>query len=132
MMKILLLSHDLDAATEWVLQQDLENPFILDEREIALSNPTLFGKGFYDTNYSPAMVEKMRIMQMTFKSSRPLFMLMDMRHQTAVQTVAHDVSVLYYDNSLTRRLAYNPTYKADHIVGDSGSVLLQELLQKSV
>ena len=130
-MKILLLSHDLDAATEWVLQQDLENPFILDERELALSNPNLFGKGFYDTNYSPAMVEKMRIMQMTFKSSRPLFMLMDMRHQTAVQTVAHDYSILLYDGSLSRRLAYNPTYPVDFTM-DFSENLLQSLLQKSL
>lgn len=130
MTAILLLTHDMDAAKDWVMQQDIENVFILDERELATLNKK-FQMGFLDVNYSNDMVEYMRISRMSYKSSRPLVMLMDMRHQTAIEKIQHNVSVLLYDGSLSKRIVYNPCYNPTHIVKDFGSKMLQELLQKT-
>jgi hypothetical protein len=130
-MKILLLSHDLDLAKKWV---DTQNPrsdiILLDERELITLNPNKFQNGFENVNYSSKMVEEMRIKQLTFSSTRrSLVMLMDMRHQTAVNQILHDSSILFYDKSLSHRICYNPLYKTAHIVSDFGEKLLQNLLQ---
>lgn len=114
MIKILLLSHNLNQAKKWILQQNLENPFILDEREVALQNPIKFQLGFLSLNYSKHMTETMRVHCLSYKSKRLLFVLMDMRHQTAVEIVPHNHSILLYDGSFSRRLAYNPNYVVDH------------------
>jgi hypothetical protein len=130
-MKILLLSHDLDLAKKWV---DIQNPqldlIILDERELITLNPNKFQNGFENVNYSTKMVEEMRVKRLSFSAiSRRLVMLMDMRHQTAVDQIAHDSSILFYDNSLSHRIRYNTLYKTDHIVSDFNEKLLQDLLQ---
>jgi hypothetical protein len=121
---ILLLSHDLDAAKTWVLQQDLENPFLLDEREVVKENPNRFYNGFCDIKYSSNLVDYMRIKRMTWRSHRPLVILMDMRHQSATATIAHDTSVLYYDGSHDRRLQYNILYEVDFIISDASIKLM--------
>jgi hypothetical protein len=130
-MKLLLLSHDLDAAKEWALEQDLENVFVIDERDLVPHNPAKFELGFLDMDYSRKMIEYMQFMSVSYKAARPMFMLLDMRHQTAVDHITHDVSILLYDGSLSRRICYNPDYKPTHIVKDFGSKMLQKLLQKS-
>jgi hypothetical protein len=76
------------------------------------------------------MVEEMRIKRMMWKSTRPLIMLMDMRHQTAVSQINHDVSILLYDNSLSRRIVYNYLYRTDYFVNNFNEKLLQNLLQQ--
>ena len=120
-MRILVLTHNIDQARKWLQQQNIPNAFILDEREVALQNSTKFRTGFYDPNYSTQMVEYIRVLEKTYKSSRPLILLMDMRHHTATSILAHDISILYYDGSLSHRLFYNPTYKVDQIVKDKNS-----------
>ena len=130
-MKALLLSHDLDAAKAWALSQNLNNTFVIDERDLVDNNPNKFKLGFLDINYSKHMVEYMQFMRVNYKASRPLFMLMDMRHQTAVDKITHDFSILYYDNSLSRRLVYHPKYKTTYTVSDFNEKLLQDLLQIS-
>jgi hypothetical protein len=131
-MKILLLSHDLDLAKNWIDAHEISDMIILDERQLGNLNPKKFSGGFKNINYSNMMVEEMRIKRMSWKSSRPLVMLMDMRHQTAVDQISHDMSILLYDNSLSRRIVYNPLYKTDHLVNDFNEKLLQNLLQISV
>ena len=133
-MKILLLSHDLDLAKKWVdTQNSVSDLIILDERELMTLNPNKYHNGFENVNYSTKMVEEMRIKRLTFSSTkRVLVMLMDMRHQTAVDQIAHDSSILFYDNSLSHRIVYNPLYKTQHIVNDFNEKLLQNLLQISV
>ena len=128
-MGTLVLTHDLDAAKRWILQQDLGNPFILDERDIALQNPSKFSHGFLDLRYSDAMVETMRISILGYKYQRPSFILMDMRHQTAIEKLPHDASILFYDGSKSRRIAYNLTYKTQHLAQDLSPVELQKMLQ---
>lgn len=110
-MKALLLSHDLDAAKEWALCQKLENVFIIDERELVAHNPKKFELGFLDIEYSVKMIEYMQFMSLSYKASRPMFMMMDMRHQTAVDKITHNASILYYDDSNRRRLTYHPAYQ---------------------
>ena len=128
-MKILLLSHDLDLAKHWVDSQNTDI-IVLDERELITLNPNKFRDGFENVNYSTKMVEEMRIKRLTFSSTkRVLVMLMDMRHQTAVDQIAHDVSILFYDKSLAHRICYNPLYKTAHTVSDFNKKLLQNLLQ---
>ena len=131
-MIILLLSHDLDLAKDWIDSQNISNLIILDERNLTELNPKKFSSGFKNISYSSMMVEEMRIKRMSWKSSRPMIMLMDMRHQTAVDQISHDLSILLYDNSLSRRIVYNPLYKTDHLVNDFNEKLLQNLLQISV
>ena len=109
--KALILSHNLDTAKEWVLNQNIENTFIIDERDLIEHNPKKFNLGFLDINYSKNIVEYMQLMQLGYKASRPLFMLMDMRHQIAVDKITHDISILYYDDSKRRRLSYHPAYQ---------------------
>jgi hypothetical protein len=129
-MKILLLSHDLDLAKKWVDTQNQSDIILLDERELITLNPNKFQNGFENVNYSSKMVEEMRIKRLTFSSTRrSLVMLMDMRHQTAVDQILHDSSILFYDKSLSHRICYNPLYKTAHIVSDFGEKLLQNLLQ---
>jgi len=128
-MGTLVLTHDLDAAKRWILQQDLGNPFILDERDLALQNSSKFSHGFLDLNYSDAMVETMRISILGYKYQRPLVILMDMRHQTAIEKLPHDASILLYDGSKSRRIAYNLTYKTQHLAQDLSPVELQKMLQ---
>jgi hypothetical protein len=130
MTTVLVLSHDLDMAKDWLLRQNVASLYIIDERQLLESNPPKFGKGFDDINYSREMVETLRIKQFAFKSQRPLVILMDMRHQTAVNNIAHDMSILVYDVARGRRIAYNPTYKTTHIIEDFESVVLADLLQK--
>jgi hypothetical protein len=112
----LVLTHDLDLGKEWILQLGLENPFILDEREIAKHNSSKFLHGFLDCSYSKQMVETVNVNVTYFKSSRPLFILMDMRHQTAVDTIPHERSILVYDGSFSKRIAYHPTYEVNQFV----------------
>ena len=133
-MKILLLSHDLDLAKKWVdIQNTQLDLIILDERELITLNPNKFQNGFENVNYSTKMVEEMRVKRLTFSATRrKLLMLMDMRHQTAVDQIANDVSILLYDKSLSHRICYNPLYKTDYIVSDFNEKLLQNLLQISV
>ena len=117
----LLLTHDFDLAKDWVLSQDIPNFFIIDERELVKQNPSKFHNGFLDINYS----------RLSYRSTRPLIMLMDMRHQTAIAEIEHDISILFYDQSKNRRIAYNPTYSMDLFVQDFQSKVLQDLLQIS-
>jgi hypothetical protein len=131
-MKILLLSHDLDLAKSWIDSQDIDGLIILDERSLVELNPKKFKDRFENINYSSMMVEEMRIKRMSWKSTRPLIMMMDMRHQTAVDQIAHDLSILLYDNSLSRRICYNTIYKTDHIINDFNEKSLRNLLQISV
>jgi hypothetical protein len=112
----LVLTHDLDLGKEWILQLGLENPFILDERDIASNNPAKFSFGFLDCNYSSQMVETVKINVTHFKSKRPLFILMDMKHQTAVDTIPHERSILVYDGSFSKRLSYHPTYEVNQFI----------------
>lgn len=127
----LLLTHDFDLATNWVLSQDIPNFFIIDERELVKQNPSKFQNGFLDINYSRQMVEFMKVKRLSYRSSRPLVMLMDMRHQTATAEIEHNISILFYDQSKNRRIVYNPIYKTDLIVQDFQSKVLQNLLQIS-
>lgn len=115
-MGTLVLTHDLNLGKEWILQLGLEDPFILDEREIAKNNTVKFSNGFLDIQYSCQMVEVMRVTVSFYKADRPLFILMDMRHQTAVSNIPHDQSILVYDGSLSKKLAYNPTYSVNIFV----------------
>ena len=131
-MKALLLTHDIDAAKEWVLNQNIENIFTIDERDIAEHNPIKFKYGFLDIFYSNNIVEYMKFMRNSYKARRPMVMLMDMRHHTAIDKIPHDFSILYYDDSMKKRLAYHPKYKTTYKVSDSSYKLLQELLQKYV
>jgi hypothetical protein len=131
-MKILLLTHDLDLAKSWIDSQNINDLIILDERNLTELNPKKFAGKFENVNYSSIMVEEMRIKRMMWKSTRPLIMLMDMRHQTAVAQIEHDSSILFYDSSLSRRIAYNPLCKTDYFVSDFNEKLLQNLLQISV
>ena len=128
---ILVLSHDLDAALKWIMSQDIPKVFVIDEREIAKQNPHKFKFEFLDFNYSDQMVEFMRIKRLSYKSSRPMIMLMDMRHQTAISQILNDSSILFYDQSLTKRIAYNTQYQTDFLVEEFEDNLLQELLQIS-
>jgi hypothetical protein len=125
-MKILLLSHDLDAAKSWIQNQQLDNMFILDERDVALQNTVKYRDGFLNPNYTGAMVENFRILQLTFKSQRPFVMLMDMRHYKAVDLIPHDYSVLYYDGSLSKKLFYNRSYSVDLIIDNPTAKLIFE------
>jgi hypothetical protein len=130
-MNILLLTHNLDYAIEWIKSQDEFNIFILDEREVAKQNIHKFQFGFDDLNYSNAMVNTMSIMQKTYKSRRPLVIVMDMRHQSAVDKIEHNCSILYYDNSMKTRLNYHPMYKTTYAVTNFEEQLLHKLLQNS-
>jgi hypothetical protein len=123
------MSHDMDAARSWIAAQD-SDIFVLSESDLAATNPNKFQKGFYDPDYRTNMVEAMRIKVLTWKARRDLAVVMDMRHQTAVDSIAHDHSILFYDGSRSRRLDYNPTYTTDFAV-ISGSEVLQDLLQKA-
>lgn len=120
-MRILLLSHDLDKAKEWIGKQSIPNLYIIDERSIAEQNPPKFKMGFLNYDYSRNMVEFMRILEMTYKSSRPVCYLMDMRHQTAVEKISHDISILYYDGSKQTRIDYSPLYKCNEVVSNENS-----------
>jgi hypothetical protein len=115
-MKILLLSHNLDQAKDWIMSQDIANLFILDERSLTDENPNKFKLGFHQIDYSENMTYLMSVKVLSYKSARPLIVLMDMRHQNAVEKVPHDHSILLYDGSLNRRLAYNPRYVVDFTV----------------
>lgn len=130
-MSILVLTHDLNAVIEWIKSQDEFNIFILDEREVAKQNTNKFQIGFNDFNYSNAMVDTMRVMCKTYKSKRPLVIVMDMRHQTAIGNIDHNCSILYYDNSMKTRLSYHPMYKTTYAVTNFEDQLLHKLLQNS-
>ena len=131
-LKILLLSHDLDRAKEWMLNMGLENPMFFDERQLAEQNPTRFKLGFYGLDYSRDMVEYAKTMVIGYSYKRTLVVLMDMRHQTAVDAIPHDISILFNDRSKSRRIAYNPTYKTQHLAQDLDAKMLQKILQKYV
>ena len=127
----LLLTHNFKTALDWVLSQDIPNLFVIDERELVKQNLAKFQNGFLDIHYSQQMVDFMKIKRLSYKSLRPLVMLMDMRHQTAIANIEHDLSILFYDQSKNRRIAYNPTYEMDLFVQDFQSKVLQDLLQIS-
>jgi hypothetical protein len=129
-MKILLLSHDLNLAKNWIRSQN-KSIIVIDERELITLNPNKFRGGFENVMYSIKMVEEMRVKCMSWTSNRPLIMLMDMRHQTAVEKIAHDQSILFYDKSLSQRICYNPIYKTTHFVTNIEDKLLQNLLQQA-
>ena len=129
-MKILLLSHNLSKAKSWA-QYLNTNLIVIDERELIELNPNKFRDSFENIMYSTKMVEEMRIKRLTWTANRPMVMLMDMRHQTAVEQIAHDVSILFYDKSLSHRICYNPIYKTDHLVTNVEDKLLRNLLQQA-
>ena len=128
---ILLLTHDIDKSIEWIKSQNISNIFLIDEREIAKENPHKFSRGFLDFDYSVQMVEYMRVKRLSYKSARPMVMLMDMRHQTATSQILIDASILFYDQSLTKRITFNVRYKIDFLVEEFEDNLLQNLLQIS-
>lgn len=130
MKSILILTHDIDSAVQWVKQQSIENSVVLTEQAVVELNPKKFQFGFLKPDYSDKLVDSMRVMQKSFKFPKNLIMILDMRHQNAVAQIDHDVSILLYDGSLSRRLAYNPTYVTD-FVADFNTNVLQELLQKA-
>lgn len=130
-LKILLLAHDLDRAKEWIPAMGLENPMVFDERLLAEQNPTRLKLGFYGLDYSRDMVEYTKTMVIGYSYKRPLVVLMDMRHQTAVDNIPHDISILFNDGSKSRRIAYNPTYKTQHLAQDLDAGELQKMLQIS-
>ena len=131
MTTVLVLSHDLDLAKDWLLCQNVANLYVIDERQVIESNQAKFSRGFANPKYSIEMVELLRIKQFGYKAARPLAILMDMRHQTATAKIAHDVSILVYGGSMNRRIAYNPSYKTTHIIDDFKTQLLADLLQKT-
>jgi hypothetical protein len=126
-MKFLVLTHDIDAAVRWLESQEIDNLYIITETEIAKLNPTKYSKGFLDINYSNAMIEEIRIKSLSYKAARPLAIVLDMKHQTALDLINHDINILYYDGSLSKRLAYNPTYKPNHVVKDPNIKILDLL-----
>ena len=130
-MGTLVLTHNINAARKWILQQGLKNPFILSENEIALNNINKFSLGFLDINYSSSMVDTIRTNIVAYKSNRPLLIVMDMRHQTAVNSIPNDTSILFYDGSKNYRLQYHPTYTVDFIVSNP-NIKLADLLSKSI
>jgi len=113
-MKFLLLTHNLDAAIEWAKSQDVPNLFIIDEREVAKENPKKFNIGLKNLAYSKLICEALAVKVFAYKASRPLCIVMDMKHQFAIEKIANDFSILLYDHSLDHKIAYNPTYKADY------------------
>lgn len=126
-MKYLILTHDLNAARTWVNNQDA-NIFILIENDVSLQNLNKFKLGFDDYKYSDAMVDTMRVMSLTYKGKHPLAIIMDMRHQTAVDQIKHDVSILYYDDSKKSRLAYHPIYTTDYKISDNQNEIFKRIL----
>ena len=130
-MGTLVLTHDINAASKWLQQQDLKNPFILSENEIALNNTNKFSVGFLDINYSSSMVDTIQANIVAYKSNRPLLIVMDMRHQTAVNSIPHETSILFYDGSKNHRLQYHPTYIVDFIVSNP-NIKLANLNSKSI
>jgi hypothetical protein len=115
-MKFLVLTHDIDAAVKWLETQEIDNLYILTETEIAKLNPIKYSQGFLDIKYSDAMIEEIRIKSISFRAPRPLAIVLDMRHQTALDLIKHDYSFLYYDGSMSKRLAYNPMYIPNFVV----------------
>jgi len=127
--KYLILTHDLVTARTWVSNQD-PDIFILNEDDVSLQNPSKFKLNFNDYRYSDAMVDTMRVMCLTYKSQRPLAIIMDMRHQTAVDKIEHDVSILYYDNSKKSRLSYHPIYTTNYKIGDNQNDVFKRILSE--
>lgn len=113
-MKFLLLSHNLDAAIDWAKSQNVPNLFIVDEREVAKENPKKFHNGLRNLEYSKNICEALAVKVFAYKASRPLCVIMDMRHQSAIEKITNDFSILLYDHSLDHKIAYNPNYKADY------------------
>ena len=109
MIDYLILTHNIEEAKAWWTKQQ-PNSIILTETEIALLNNTKFGRGFLDVTYSNKMIEELRIKSLSYKSTKVSAMIVDMRHQTAVEKIPHKISGLYYDFSLTKRIAYCPQY----------------------
>ena len=117
-MKILLLTHDFQQAKDWLYTQNIDQMVIIEENSVAETNPNKFKLGFLDLNYSSAMTNAMKIMSMSYRAKRPVVLLMDMRHQLAIEQIPHDISVLFYDQSLAHRLVYHPFYKTNVIISN--------------
>ena len=122
-MKLLVLTHNFEMAKSWLENQNIPNLFILEEHSVAETNPHKFKLGFLDLDYSKNMVSAMKIMSMSYKAKRPVAFIMDMRHQTAVDQIPHDHSILVYDNSLKLRLSYHPLYSTDFGINNVSDIV---------
>jgi hypothetical protein len=116
-MKLLILAQDIDQAKQIANNLDIVNSYVVDE--LLLAEDTGLMQDTDSAGYAVRIVAKMRTIAATFKAKRPLIMIVNMKYQTAVAEIPHDMSCLIYDGSRSKRLQYSPTYKTTFKIRDS-------------
>ena len=111
MIKLLILTDEIQDGLSLVEQLDIPNIYILDERLVRegigiVEDPNSAG-------YPDRLLAKISSLVKNFTAKRPVAIVLDMRYHNAVDMIPHDISCLVYDGSKSKRLAYNPRYKTN-------------------
>jgi hypothetical protein len=112
MMRVLLLAKDpVMVAAEISKISEVK---VITEAELITG--TRYEQSWLIPGYSTWLVDRFRVMSIAYKSQRPLALVLDQRHQTAVDLINHDVSARITDGRAPGRISHAVAYSTDHLI----------------
>ena len=106
------------------LLENLPQVKVILESEIV--EDSLYANNYLKVGYSDYVINRAATMSKIYKFNRPLAIVLNQNHQTAVSKIIHDTSVRIIDNVVPSRLIDSPTYVTDYTY-IANELTLQEL-----
>jgi hypothetical protein len=123
MSKLLVMAQHVHQVTE-ILKQ-ITDAKIIAEYEMVENTP--YHKGWLIPGYTDFIVTRTRNLIAAYKFKRPLAVVLDQRHQTAVQNIDLP-SIRVCDEIIPVRISHAVSYKTNHLL--TCADLTSEVLQK--
>ena len=114
MSKFLILAENIDEVI--TLCNNIFFPDFKIITEYELLNDHRFSIRFSKVGYSDYIVGRASVTSKIYKFRKPLIMILDQRHQDAVQKVENIASIRIYKNDLPKRIFDAITYKTDILI----------------
>lgn len=110
-MKILFLVEDIEKISQ-LLRQDT-NLKVIDEFEVSQDTP--YKGGVIQVGYSEYITNRVATFSKIYKASKTLCLVIDQRHNNAVDKITHDVSIRICKTIIPKRLSNSFIQKVDKI-----------------
>jgi len=108
-MKILVLAENpLKITTIFSNIGDIK---VISEQEIIADTP--YTRQFIQPGYSAYLTSRAANLSKIYKFNKPLVMVIDQRHHTAIEKIPHDKSIRIAKELVPRRLSNSVTYLVD-------------------
>jgi hypothetical protein len=111
-MKILFLTDKADHLEQFILSFAPEVK-VISEREITADTPYI--SRFLKAGYSLYLTTRAGHLIRAYRANRPLAVVLDQRHQDAVEKILVDKTIRVVDNLIPNRLSHGTSYKVDEV-----------------